>query len=187
MITCTLNDKKYTVDFITGRALREMEPAAKMYSRIVALSNAALKGETPEEAKELSIGEAMDVMIRWFCILFGNQFTPDDVLGPLPGGPAHARHRAGAHGGADADHGDTRRIPYEGSEDGAPDGDRLTLPDFIYSTYNSLLEGGWRMDEIDRMDLPGFLRIRAWNARQEQKKKAPRRRYIDEVWPGLKP
>ena len=66
MITCTLNGKKYTVDFITGRALREMEPAAKMYSRIVALSNAALKGETPEDAGELSIGEAMDVMIRWF-------------------------------------------------------------------------------------------------------------------------
>ena len=51
MITCTLNGKKYAVDFITGRALREMEPAAKMYSRIVALSNAALKGETPEDAK----------------------------------------------------------------------------------------------------------------------------------------
>ena len=44
MISCTLNNRKYTVDFITGRALREMEPAAKMYSRIVALSNAALKG-----------------------------------------------------------------------------------------------------------------------------------------------
>ena len=42
MITCTLNGKKYTVDFITGRALREMEPAAKMYSRIVALSNLSL-------------------------------------------------------------------------------------------------------------------------------------------------
>ena len=53
MITCTLNGKKYAVDFITGRALREMEPAAKMYSRIVALSSAALKGETPEDAKEL--------------------------------------------------------------------------------------------------------------------------------------
>ena len=84
MITCTLNAKKYTVDFITGRALRQMEPAAKMYSRIVALSNAALKGETTEDAKELSIGEAMDVMIRWFCILFGNQFTPDDVLDHYP-------------------------------------------------------------------------------------------------------
>ena len=76
--------RKYTVDFITGRALREMEPAAKMYSRIVALSNAALKGESPQDAKELSIGEAMDVMIRWFCILFGNQFTPDDVLDHYP-------------------------------------------------------------------------------------------------------
>ena len=84
MITCTLNGKKYAVDFITGRALREMEPAAKMYSRIVALSNAALKGESPQDVKELSIGEAMDVMIRWFCILFGNQFTPDDVLDHYP-------------------------------------------------------------------------------------------------------
>ena len=84
MITCTLNGKKYAVDFITGRALREMEPAAKMYSRIVALSSAALKGETPEDAKELSIGEAMDVMIRWFCLLFGGQFTVDDVLDHYP-------------------------------------------------------------------------------------------------------
>ena len=84
MITCTLNGRKYSVDFITGRALREMEPAAKMYSRIVALSNAALKGEVPKDAKELSIGEAMDELIRWFCVLFGNQFTPDDVLDYYP-------------------------------------------------------------------------------------------------------
>ena len=39
------------------------------------------------------------------------------------------------------------------------------------------------MDEIDRMDMPGFLRVRAWYARREQNKKKPRRRYIDEVWP----
>ena len=84
MITCTLNGRKYAVDFITGRALREMEPAANMYSRIVALSNAALKGEVPKGAKELSIGEAVDELIRWFCVLFGNQFTPDDVLDYYP-------------------------------------------------------------------------------------------------------
>ena len=30
MISCTLNGKKYTVDFVSGRALREMEPAAQM-------------------------------------------------------------------------------------------------------------------------------------------------------------
>ena len=84
MISCTLNGKKYTVDFVSGRALREMEPAAQMYGRIVAISNAALKGEVPEDAKNLSIGEALDVMIRWFCLLFGNQFTPDDVLDGYP-------------------------------------------------------------------------------------------------------
>ena len=84
MISCTLNEKKYTVDFVSGRALREMEPAAQMYGRIVAISNAALKGEVPEDAKNLSIGEALDVMIRWFCLLFGNQFTPGDVLDYYP-------------------------------------------------------------------------------------------------------
>ena len=84
MISCTLNGKKYNVDFVSGRALREMEPAAQMYGRIVAISNAALKGEVPEDAKNLSIGEALDVMIRWFCLLFGNQFTSDDVLDYYP-------------------------------------------------------------------------------------------------------
>lgn len=84
MITCTLNDRKYTVDFISGRALREMAPAAKMYSRIVALSNAAVNGETIPEDQQIDIPEAMDVMIRWFCLLFGNQFSPDDVLDGYP-------------------------------------------------------------------------------------------------------
>lgn len=84
MISCTLNGKKYTVDSVSGRALREMEPAAQMYGRIVAISNAALKGEVPEDAKNLSVGEALDVMIRWFCLLFGNQFSPDDVLDYYP-------------------------------------------------------------------------------------------------------
>ena len=84
MITCTLKEKKYTVDFISGRALREMEPAGKMYSRIVALSNAAVKGETIPEDQQIALPEAMDVMIHWFCLLFDNQFTPDDVLDGYP-------------------------------------------------------------------------------------------------------
>ena len=49
MITCTLGDKKYSVDFITGRALRELEPALSMYSKIVQVSAAAMKGETADE------------------------------------------------------------------------------------------------------------------------------------------
>ena len=42
------------------------------------------------------------------------------------------------------------------------------------------------MQEIDEMDMLGFLRVRAWNAKQEQKKKEPKHAYIDEVWPDLK-
>ena len=167
MISCTLNGKKYTVDFVSGRALREMEPAAQMYGRIVAISNAALKGEVPEDAKNLSISEALDVMIRWFCLLFGNQFTPDDVLDYYP--VDRMRHDIGSEDG------------------GSGDASILTLPDFIYSTYNSLLEGGWRMSEIDGMDMLGFLRVRAWSARKEKEKKQPRHAYIDQVWQSLKP
>ena len=84
MITCTLKDKKYAVDFISGRAMREMEPAAKMYAKIVALSNAAVKGEEISQEQQISVSDAMDVMIRWFCLLFGNQFGPDDVLDGYP-------------------------------------------------------------------------------------------------------
>ena len=84
MITCTIGGKKYSVDFISGRALREIEPAAKMYAKIVAISDAALKGETTDDAQNITIQTAMDEMIRWFCLLFQNQFTPDEVLDGYP-------------------------------------------------------------------------------------------------------
>ena len=42
------------------------------------------------------------------------------------------------------------------------------------------------MSEIDVMDMLGFLRIRAWNASRRNKKKEPKPRFIDEVWPQLK-
>lgn len=84
MITCKLGGKTYTVDFISGRALREMESAAKMYAKIVAFSNAAVQGDTAAEEAAFTIPEAMDVMIHWFCLLFGNQFTLDDVLDGYP-------------------------------------------------------------------------------------------------------
>jgi hypothetical protein len=84
MITCTLGNQKYTVDFVTGRALRELEPAAKMYANVVRISELAVKGEVVPEGAKFTISEAMDTMIRWFCILFQNQFAPDDVLDNYP-------------------------------------------------------------------------------------------------------
>ena len=84
MITCKLKDKQYSVDFISGRALREMEPASKMYAKIVSVSNAAIKGEVVQEDEQLTISNAMDEMIKWFCLVFGNQFTIEDVLDGYP-------------------------------------------------------------------------------------------------------
>ena len=79
MITCKLGDKTYTVDYVTDAALREIEPAAKMYTRISEISEAAVKGETGKNPDGLTIPDALDVMIRWFCSLFNNQLMPDDA------------------------------------------------------------------------------------------------------------
>ena len=79
MINCTLGEKKYTIDFVSERALRELEPAATMRSKIVHLSQLAVKGQdVPEDAK-FTIADAMDIMVKWFCVLFNNQFTPDEM------------------------------------------------------------------------------------------------------------
>ena len=84
MVTCTLNGREYRIDFVTGRALREIEPAAKMYSRVVAISNAAINGGDLSDADQLTVSDALDVMIRWFCLLFQDQFTPDELLDGYP-------------------------------------------------------------------------------------------------------
>ena len=49
-------------------------------------------------------------------------------------------------------------LPYDSGDAGSgsdPEGDRsgtLTLPEYIYATYNELMKNGWRMKEIDEMD-----------------------------------
>ena len=50
-------------------------------------------------------------------------------------------------------------------------------------TYNELLHAGWRMHEIDGMDMLGYLKVRAWDSNKKKKKAEPKRRFIDEIWP----
>ena len=83
MITCTLNGKNYTMDFVTGRALREIDDAADMYWRLVQITVDASEGKDVSGEK-LTVREAMDVMVKWFCLLFGNQFSPDDIYDHYP-------------------------------------------------------------------------------------------------------
>ena len=81
--------------------------------------------------------------------------------------------------GSGADHDGSAR---GGREDSA----LLTLPEYIYATFNQLLKAGWRMNEIDEMDMLGFLRLRAWDAQRDEIKKKPKPAFIDEVWPSMK-
>ena len=83
MITCTLGEKKYSVDFISGRALREMEPAAKVYGKLVRISKDATEGKDVS-GEQLTVADALDTMVKWFCVLFGNQFSPDDMYDHYP-------------------------------------------------------------------------------------------------------
>ncbi len=82
MITCKLRDKTYTVDFITGRALREMGPALKVYAQISKAISGVESEEKPEKPLELDAG--LDTLVKWFCLAFGNQFTPEDVYDGYP-------------------------------------------------------------------------------------------------------
>ena len=83
MITCTLGEKKYSVDFISGRALREMEPAAKVYGKLVRISKDATEGKDVS-GEQITVADALDIMVKWFCVLFGNQFSPDDMYDHYP-------------------------------------------------------------------------------------------------------
>lgn len=83
MITCTLNGNKYSVDFVTGRALREIDDAYEMYRRLIQITVDAQQGKDVSD-ETLTVREAMDVMVKWFCLLFGNQFTPDDMYDYYP-------------------------------------------------------------------------------------------------------
>lgn len=82
MLRCKLGDKTYCVDFVSGRALREIEPALNMYARIANVASGALAGEPVQD--ETPIAEALDVLANWFRLLFRNQFTVDELIDEYP-------------------------------------------------------------------------------------------------------
>jgi len=88
MIACTLGEKRYSVDFISGRALREMGPAWDMYAKLSAVAADVVAGKATKQAKDgadqPSVTAALDILVKWFCLVFGNQFSPDDVFDHYP-------------------------------------------------------------------------------------------------------
>lgn len=84
MITCELNGKKYSVDFITGRALREIGPALEAHNKMIQAAEAVRKGAMVEDIENIRVADVYDTMIQWFCSIFKGQFTPDDVYDYYP-------------------------------------------------------------------------------------------------------
>ncbi|MBO4925225.1 MAG: hypothetical protein J5472_01975 [Clostridia bacterium] len=54
-----------------------------LYGRLVRLSQDATEGKDVSQ-EQLTVTDALDTMVKWFCILFNNQFTPDEVYDNYP-------------------------------------------------------------------------------------------------------
>jgi len=79
MFTIEVKGKTYKVNKVTPRALYEMQPALDMFNKINKVTQQSLKGEVIETQPD-DIKQAMDVLLDWFVIFCGNQFTREDLL-----------------------------------------------------------------------------------------------------------
>lgn len=72
MLQVTLGEKTYTIPFVPALALREIDRPLAILRR------------KPEDASEGAYRQDLDALVNWFCLLFGNQFTVDDVYALYP-------------------------------------------------------------------------------------------------------
>lgn len=60
-----------------------MEPASKMYAKMVKLAKAATEGEDVS-GEQITVTEALDVMVKWFCILLAISSRPTKCTITIP-------------------------------------------------------------------------------------------------------
>ena len=72
MLEITLGEKKYQTDYAKAIVLREISAPLKI------LEQSEFGGLDDTCARD------WDVLVNWFCLLFGNQFTADDVFALYP-------------------------------------------------------------------------------------------------------
>ena len=72
MLEITLGEKKYQTDYAKAIVLREISAPLKI------LEQSEFGGLDDTCAR------ALDVLVNWFCLLFENQFTADDVFSLYP-------------------------------------------------------------------------------------------------------
>ena len=54
------------------------------YQKILKAGEAVKTGVVPEEIENVKVEEVYDALVKWFCLVFGNQFTPDDMYDHYP-------------------------------------------------------------------------------------------------------
>ena len=74
MLSCTLGDKTYTVDYVRAIALREIEKPLQIIAR----------AQTPEQGDPGDLAKDLDCLVNWFCLVFGGQFKASDVYELYP-------------------------------------------------------------------------------------------------------
>ncbi len=85
MLKCTLGEKTYTIPFVKGRAFREIDAAMEAYTTMNAITEKVTSGTALDENEEKqTIRGLTDTLVEWFCLLFENQFTPDEVYDNYP-------------------------------------------------------------------------------------------------------
>ena len=72
MLEVTLGEKKYTAEYVTALALREIGRPLEIIRR------------RENEEKPGDFGQDLDTLVNWFCVLFGNQFKPGEVYEKYP-------------------------------------------------------------------------------------------------------
>ncbi|NLB90535.1 MAG: hypothetical protein GX786_04880, partial [Clostridiales bacterium] len=70
MIKIEVGGIKYTVPFITARAIRLIEPMEKLIEKV-------------SQGERLT-GEDVETMAQWMCVLFDYQFSMEDLLDGYP-------------------------------------------------------------------------------------------------------
>lgn len=92
MLSVTLGEKTYTVEYVTALALREIGRPMEIIRRADAAGPAAphpsAQALTPSPEGEgfnaATFERDLDTLVNWFCVLFQNQFKPAEVYEKYP-------------------------------------------------------------------------------------------------------
>lgn len=78
MYSIKLGDKEYRTEIIPTRALLEIDEARELYLKMAGMAEDDPDAPTTFKA-------AVEAMVKWFVVFFGNQFTADDIYDHYPG------------------------------------------------------------------------------------------------------